>query len=78
MAESLENCPFCGKTPSINFRDLRIDRSGVIIWCDWEIRCAQCGIGKNEPSQYILRRTGEFEIIKDGRAEVIKKWNKRT
>jgi len=79
MTEHFENCPFCGKTPAINFNDLRIDRDRdrSIIWCSWEIRCMQCGIRKTEPAQYILRRTGNFEAIKDGRAEVIKEWNKR-
>ena len=76
MVEHIEKCPFCGETPSIDFKLLRLDYNNILM-CDWEIRCAKCGIRKSEPSEYILRKTGKFEVVTDGRAEVIKKWNKR-
>lgn len=77
MVEHIEKCPFCGETPSINFSSLRLNTEWNLIMCDWDIRCKQCRIIKSEPSEYRFKKTGEFEVVTDGRAKVIEKWNKR-
>ena len=65
MTSELKPCPFCGKTPKINFK---VGSYGYTP-DSWVIKCYDCHV---KFGKWIQKGTG----IKD-KQEVIKRWNTR-
>lgn len=74
----LKPCPFCGENVRISHDGLRKSDSGMSYKTVWTIFCQKCKCNMmKEEAYYSFNYDGVLEVLDDGRATLVKRWNTR-
>lgn len=74
MPNELKHCPFCGDVPTLQV--VSNGYSGGEFNAVFEIGCKNCKIAFKGTSRWVIKNA-YLEIVQDGYADVISRWNKR-
>lgn len=77
IPNELKPCPFCGKKAIsraqkvLSYNDERY--FGVV----YEVGCFECGMHLTGIKKYFPCDNGRIEVVEDGYAQIVQKWNDR-